>query len=68
MLPNSRAREWQLKTQQLEKLNSAATSEQLRREYVLEVLGLGVTVEQYRQGKLWNVLQQGGPYTQRSRD
>ena len=60
---NSRAREWQLKTQQLEKLNSAATSKQLRREYVLEVLGLGVTVEQYRQGKLWNVLQQGGPYT-----
>jgi hypothetical protein len=45
---DSRAREWQLKTQQLEKLNSAATSEQVRREYVLEVLGLGITVEQYR--------------------
>lgn len=41
----------------------ATQTGQARREYVLEVLGLGITVEKYRQGKLWQVLQQGGPYT-----
>ncbi|MEW7848813.1 DUF2875 family protein [Massilia aurea] len=60
---DGRKREWQLKTQQLKQLEAAATIEQSHREYVLEVLGLGVTVEQYRQGKLWNILQQGGPFT-----
>jgi hypothetical protein len=34
--------------------------EAVRREYALEVLGLGVTYEKYRQGKLWNALHQGG--------
>jgi hypothetical protein len=34
-----------------------------RREYVLEIIGLGVTYEKYRQGKLWDALQQGGAYT-----
>lgn len=34
--------------------------EKARREYVLEVIGLGVTVEKYRQGKLWTILQEGG--------
>lgn len=37
--------------------------EKARREYVLEVIGLGITVEQYRQGKLWAVLQKGGAHT-----
>lgn len=41
----------------------AAVSEQARREYVLEVIGLGVTLDKYRQGKLWEALQSGGPYT-----
>jgi hypothetical protein len=59
---SGRERDWQRKTQQL-KLLEAGTSEQSRREYVLEVLGLGITVEKYRQGKLWHALQQGGPYT-----
>lgn len=40
----------------------ARQTQQARREYVLEVLGLGITVEKYRQGKLWQILQQGGPY------
>lgn len=58
-----REREWQQKTQQLKQQEVLAKkSEQSRREYVLEVMGLGVTVEQYRQGKLWSVLQKGGPY------
>ena len=59
-----RERMWQRKVQKLKQeefINKE--SEQSRREYVLEVLGLGITVEQYRQGKLWNILQRGGPYT-----
>jgi hypothetical protein len=33
-----------------------------KREYVLEVIGLGVTLDKYRQGKLWEALQGGNPY------
>lgn len=33
------------------------------REYVLEILGMGVTLDKYRQGKLWDALQKGNPYT-----
>jgi hypothetical protein len=60
---HERQRAWQQKNHQLreqEKLDKK--SEQSRREYVLEVIGLGVTVEQYRQGKLWQALQGGEPY------
>lgn len=38
-------------------------TEKGRREYVLEVINLGVTVEKYRQGKLWDALQSGTPYS-----
>ncbi|WP_288378638.1 DUF2875 family protein [uncultured Massilia sp.] len=38
-------------------------SEQQKREYVLEVIGLGVTLDKYRQGKLWEALQAGNSYT-----
>ena len=34
-----------------------------RQEYVLEVIGLGVTLDKYRQGKLWQALQKGSAYT-----
>ncbi|WP_156484198.1 hypothetical protein, partial [Janthinobacterium agaricidamnosum] len=37
-------------------------NEQARREYVLEVIGLGVTLDKYRQGKLWEALQKGDAY------
>jgi hypothetical protein len=40
-----------------------AVSDQAKREYVLEVIGLGVTLDKYRQGKLWDALQAGGPQT-----
>ena len=40
----------------------AARTEQGRREYVLEVINLGVTLDKYRQGKLWDALQSGNPY------
>lgn len=41
---------------------AAAHTEQGRREYVLEVINLGVTLDKYRQGKLWDALQSGTPY------
>lgn len=59
----ARAQERQEKTQQLTAQQVAAQgSEKMRREYVLEVLGMGVTYEKYRQGKLWDALQQGSPH------
>lgn len=47
----------------LRREQAAARTEQGRREYVLEVISLGVTSDKYRQGKLWDVLQTGNPYT-----
>ncbi|MFC3377991.1 DUF2875 family protein [Rugamonas sp. CCM 8940] len=41
---------------------SADEVEKARREYVLEVIAMGVTLDKYRQGKLWDALQQGSPY------
>ena len=43
-------------------VQQAAPSEQDKREYVLEVIGLGVTLDKYRQGKLWEALQNGNAY------
>ena len=40
----------------------AAPSGQEKREYVLEVIGLGVTLDKYRQGKRWEALQNGNAY------
>lgn len=53
---------WQQKNKQLKVIELAQATEKSRREYTLEVLGLGVTVEQYRQGKLWKVLQEGSAH------
>lgn len=44
-------------------VQQAGPSEQEKREYVLEVIGLGVTLDKYRQGTLWEALQQGNAYT-----
>ena len=61
---DARERDWLEKTRQLKVHEAAAAnSEQTRREYVLEVIGLGVTVEKYRQGKLWEALQKGTPFS-----
>jgi len=37
--------------------------EQAKREYVLEIMGMGVTLDKYRQDKLWEALQSGSPYS-----
>jgi hypothetical protein len=47
----------EVQTQQL------VATEQFKREYVLEVIGLGVTLDKYRQGALWDALQKGNPYS-----
>ncbi|MGZ3182146.1 MAG: type VI lipase adapter Tla3 domain-containing protein [Telluria sp.] len=39
------------------------TSAVPREQYVLEVIGLGVTADKYRQAKLWEALQSGTPFT-----
>ncbi|MES2299865.1 MAG: DUF2875 family protein [Pseudomonadota bacterium] len=59
---NEREREWRKQTDLVRKQEELARTEQGRREYVLEVIGLGVTVEKYRQGALWAALQNGDPY------
>jgi hypothetical protein len=41
----------------------SVVSNQTKREYVLEVIGLGVTLDKYRQGKLWAALQAGNTHT-----
>jgi hypothetical protein len=51
------------KARELMEQKGAAGTPTAHREYMLEVLGLGVTYEKYRQGKLWDALQQGTPYT-----
>ncbi|MET3134793.1 hypothetical protein AAKU55_005095 [Oxalobacteraceae bacterium GrIS 1.11] len=53
---NVQATEQQAVTQQV------VANDQSKREYVLEVIGLGVTLDKYRQGKLWEALQKGSPY------
>jgi hypothetical protein len=54
---NVQTKDPQSQTQQV------AVSDQAKREYVLEVIGLGVTLDKYRQGKLWEALQAGAPQT-----
>lgn len=40
-----------------------ASNEKEQREYVLEVLSLGITLDKHRQGKVWEALQKGSPYS-----
>lgn len=60
---DARESAWIEKSRQLDALRASANTEQARREYVLEVIGLGVTFEKYRQEKLWEALQKGGSST-----
>ncbi|MGV8865839.1 MAG: type VI lipase adapter Tla3 domain-containing protein [Janthinobacterium svalbardensis] len=43
--------------------NESVNSMTSRDEYVLEVIGLGVTFDRYRQARLWDVLQKGSAFT-----
>lgn len=42
---------------------NAKSGKETRQEYVLEIIGLGVTLDKYRQTKLWDALQKGSSYT-----
>lgn len=60
----AQARQFQFKTE-TEKAQlklAEASTEQGRREYVPEVISMGVTLDKYRQGKLWDALQTGNAY------
>ena len=48
-------------TQAATQAPAVAAGEQAKREYVLEVISLGVTLDKYRQGKLWEALGKGHP-------
>ncbi len=48
---------------QVQAQQPAVLTDQVKREYVLEVIGLGVTFDKYRQGALWDELQKGTPHT-----
>ena len=43
--------------------NAASLAGQDPRHYVLEVIGLGVSLDKHRQGRLWDALRQGAPFT-----
>lgn len=60
---SEREQEQQKQIARMKQQQSEALTESGRREYVLEVIGIGVTLDKYRQGKLWDVLQTGSPYT-----
>ncbi|MGK5025468.1 type VI lipase adapter Tla3 domain-containing protein [Janthinobacterium sp. RB2R34] len=50
-------------SQKLSTEANPTSGEHAQHEYVLEVIGLGVTLDKYRQGKLWDALQKGNPFT-----
>ena len=52
-----------LKKSAVQAEKETADGRSARDEYVLEVIGLGVTFERYRQAKLWDVLQAGSAFT-----
>ncbi len=50
-------------TEKIKPEQLSSNLQQANREYVLEVISLGVTVEKYRQQTLWKMLQAGTPYS-----
>ena len=49
--------------QAAEQRNVTSLAGQDPRQYVLEVIGLGVSLDKHRQGRLWDALQKGSPFT-----
>ena len=58
-----RQTQFRLETEKAERVLAEGRAEQGRREYVLEVISMGVTLDKYRQGRLWDALQSGNAYT-----
>ena len=59
----ARQAQFKLETKKAELALAEGRAEQGHREYVLEVISMGVTLDKYRQGKLWEALQAGNAYT-----
>lgn len=59
---NSRAEARARSQDAAQQANAAALAKESPREYVLEVIGLGVSLDKHRQGKLWDALQEGHPF------
>lgn len=59
----ARQAQFKLETEKAKRVLQEGRAEQGRREYVLEVISMGVTLDKYRQGKLWDALQAGNAYT-----
>ena len=49
--------------QRAQQASAAISAKADPRHYVLEVIGLGVSLDKHRQGKLWDALQKGNPFT-----
>jgi hypothetical protein len=60
---DARQTQSKVETEKAQQQLTASRTEKGRREYVLEVISLGVTLDKYRQGKLWDALQAGNSYT-----
>lgn len=58
----ARQAQFKAETVKAQRVLAEGRAEQGRREYVLEVISMGVTLDKYRQGKLWEVLQTGNGY------
>ncbi|MBL8435383.1 MAG: DUF2875 family protein [Zoogloea sp.] len=49
--------------QRAQQASAAISAQADPRHYVLEVIGLGVSLDKHRQGKLWDALQKGSPFS-----
>jgi hypothetical protein len=59
----ARQLQFKVEAEKTEQRLAEAHTELGRRQYVLEVISMGVTLDKYRQGKLWDALQAGNAYT-----
>ena len=61
-LSDARAEARARQQSEVREANAEALAVAPDREYVLEIIGLGVSLDKHRQGKLWDALQQGHPF------
>lgn len=58
-----RQAQFKVETEKAERVLAEGRAAHGHREYVLEVISMGVTLDKYRQGKLWEALQSGNAHT-----
>ncbi|WP_137936410.1 DUF2875 family protein [Chitinivorax sp. B] len=62
MLGSVAAWRWRTPAQKAAETPTAVTAQAQQRDYVLEIIGLGVTLDKYRQSALWETLAKGNAY------